>query len=297
MLDRITEIFVEIDDFCKQFFIEWEEYLLSQGKRKEPPGPACGLSESKIMTIIILHHSGRFKYFKNFYEGIVLGLLKKHFPGAPCYDRFIAIVHKVIIPMSFFMISKTKQSKRTGIYYIDSTQLPVCHNLRGKRHKVFKGLAAKGKTSTGWFFGLKLHLVFNDEFEIVAVMLTRGNVSDTTPVPQLTKNLIGKLFGDKGYIGKKLTEILLSRGLQLMTRVRKNMKSLPMSFTDKMLLNTRNMAETVIGHIKAFSSLNLPKHRSAINAFVNICAAIIAYLFNPIQKQHLQKISYQLLIS
>jgi hypothetical protein len=119
----------------------------------------------------------------------------------------------------------------------------------------------------------------------VAVKLTPGNVSDTAVVPQLTKDLMGKLFGDKGYIGKKLAEELLRRGLVLMTRVRANMKSLPVSFFDKALLNSRSIAETIIGHIKEFSSLRLPKHRSVFNAFTHITAAIIAYQINPLSPQ------------
>ena len=84
----------------------------------------------------------------------------------------------------------------------------------------------------GWFFGFKLHLVFNNDNENVALKLTPGNVHDTTPVPALTRDLIGKLFGDKGYIGQKLAEDLLRRGLTLFTRVRRNMKALPISLHD-----------------------------------------------------------------
>src|SRR3954447_772695 len=164
-----------------------------------------------------------------------------------------------------------------------------CDNHRISRHKVFAGLAQRGKTSMGWFFGFKLHLVFNNDNEIVALKLTPGNVHDTTPVPALTRELTGKLFGDKGYIGQKLAEDLLRRGLTLFTRVRKNMKSLPLSLQDKALLKARNMAETIIGHIKEFSSLNLSKHRSVINAFVHIIAAITAYQINPFKpKRNLQ---------
>jgi Transposase DDE domain len=135
---------------------------------------------------------------------------------------------------------------------------------------VCAGLAARGKTSMGWFFGFKLHLVFNHEHDIVAVELTPGNVSDPAPVPSLVKGLTGKLFGDQGYIGKKLADTLLRQGLVLMTRVRNNMKSLPMTLADKALLNAGNMAETIIGHLKAFSSFNLPRHRSPINACIHL---------------------------
>jgi len=183
----------------------------------------------------------------------------------------------------FFMLSRL--GRKTGIYYIDSTALPVCHNRRIRRHQTFAGLAERGKTTMGWFFGFKLHLVFNQLNQIVALKLTAGNVSDPAPVPSLTKDLIGKLFGGKGYIGKKLAEELLRRGLALFTRVRKNMKSLPISMIDKMLLNRRNMAETIIGKVKGLSSLNLPKHRLPINGFLHILAAITAYQLNPIKPE------------
>src|SRR3954464_15347911 len=142
----------------------------------------------------------------------------------------------------------------------------------------------------GWFFGFKLHLVFNNCHEIVALKLTPGNVHDTTPVPALT----GKLFGDKGYIGQKLAEDLLRRGLTLFTRVRRNMKALPISLEDKALLKARNMAETIIGQIKEFSSLNLSKHRSVIIAFVHIIAAITAYQINPFKPKLNLQPRYQL---
>src|SRR4051812_3834005 len=196
-----------------------------------------------------------------------------YFPGMPCYEHFVARQKSVFVPLVFFLISHL--GKKTGLYYIDSTALPVCDTHRLNRHKVFAGLAQRGKM--GWFFGFKLHLVFNTDNEIVALKLTPGN--DTTPVPALTRDLIGKLFGDKGSIGRKLAEDLLRRGLTLFTRVRKNMKSLPISLQDKALLKARNMAD--IGQIKEFSSLNLSKHRSVINAFVHIIAAITAYQINP----------------
>jgi hypothetical protein len=170
----------------------------------------------------------------------------------------------------------------SGIYYVDRTPLPACHNRRIAQHKGLAGLAARGKTSMGWFFGFTLPRVFNHLRAIVAVKLTPGNLSDTAVVPQLTKDLIGKLFGDKGYIGKQLAGELLHRGLVLMTRVRANMKSLPVSFFDKALLNGRNIAAIIIGHIKEFSSLRLPKHRSVFNAFTHLTAAIIAYQINPL---------------
>jgi Transposase DDE domain len=279
MLDRLTEVFCEVDDFCQAFDEQWQAYLL--GSAAAPRGPQPGLAVSEIITLLLVLHSVRFKYLKNFYQGFAMPLLRPYFPGMPCYEQFVTIQKRAFVPLIFFLLSRMGQ--QTGIYYIDSTSLPVCDNHRIQRHKTFAGLAARGKTSMGWFFGFKLHLVFNHLNQIVACQLTRGQVHDTKPVPQLTKNLFGKLFGDKGYIGKKLAQELLRRGLILFTRVRKNMKALPLAMPDKLLLNARNMAETIIGSIKQFSSLNLPKHRLPINAFLHILAAITAYQINPIK--------------
>src|SRR5919109_2713448 len=279
MLERLVETFCEVDDFCKAFVPPWEAYLIGTGNA--PRGPEPGLFASEIITILLMLHSSRFKYLKSFYQGVMGDVLRQYFPGMPGYERFVTIQKSVFMPLLFLLLSRLGQ--RTGIYYIDSTALPVCHNRRISRHQTFAGLAARGKTSMGWFFGFKLHLVFNELNQSVALNLTAGNVADTKAVPSLTQHLTGKLFGDKGYIGKQLAQQLLRRGLALFTRVRKNMKSLPLSMADKILMNARNMAETIIGHIKAFSSLNLPKHRAPINAFLHLLAALTAYQINPIK--------------
>lgn len=278
MLDRLVEVFCEADDFCKAFREQFEEHLLGTGPG--PQGPEPGLCDSEIITILLVLHSSGFKHLKGFYNSPYGAVLRQYFLGMPCYERFVTIQKQAFAALVFFTLSRMGQKR--GISYIDSTALPVCHNRRINRHKTFAALAERGKTTMGWFFGFKLHLVFNDINEIVAFRLTQGNVCDTAPVPSLTRNLIGKLFGDKGYIGKKLAEELLRRGLALFTRVRKNMKSLPISMIDKALLNARNMAETIIGKIKVFSSLCLPRHRLPINGFLHILAAIAAYQINPI---------------
>jgi hypothetical protein len=281
MFDRLVEDFCQFDDFCQAFGPHWEALLLGQGAQPaKKRGPQAGLADSAIMTILVLYHSSHFRHFKAFYEGVVLAWLPSAFPKAPCYARFIALTNHVWVPLTVFLL--TRMGRKSGLYYIDSTPLPVCHPRRINRHKVFAGLAGRGKTSTGWFFGLTLHLVFNHERQIVALTLTPGNVHDTMPVPDLTQGLIGKLFGDKGYVGQDLAHSLLRRGLALMTRVRRNMKRLPVSFLDKALLNGRNIVETIIGHIKEFSSLRLPKHRSVFNAFTHLTAAIVAYQINPL---------------
>jgi Transposase DDE domain len=141
----------------------------------------------------------------------------------PCDERLVALQPSVLIAR--LGVLRSHLGQRTGLYDIDSTALAVCHNRRIGRHQTCKGLAARGKTSMAWCLGFKLHLVFNQLNEMVAVKLTPGNVHDGAPVEQLTQNLTGKLFGDKGYLGKKRAPALLKPGLVLMTKVRKHIKA------------------------------------------------------------------------
>jgi hypothetical protein len=150
----------------------------------------------------------------------------------------------------------------TGISFIDSTPLPVCHNRRIERHKVFAGLAARGKTFMGWFHGFKLHLIVNERGELSTFYLTAGNIDDRQPVPHLTKALWGKLFGDKGYISQTLFEALFQRGLQLITSLRKNMKPRVVPLMDKLLLRKRAIIETINDQLR--TSLRLPTHAIAV---------------------------------
>jgi hypothetical protein len=280
MFDRLVEQFCVFDDFVAAARSQISGRLLSDGRSERRRGPPAGLVDSEIMTILIMYHESRFKNFKIFYNIIILRILRTCFPCAPCYERFLTLTKYVLPLLTLFLASMA--STKTGIYYVDSTPLPVCHNKRISKHRVFEGLAARGRTSVGWFFGFKAHFIFNELRQVIAVKITPGNVHDTVPLPDLARNLSGKLFGDKGYVSKKVANILSERGLFLLTRPKKNMTPLPISIHDEILLKGRSIAETIIGHIKEFSSLRLPKHRSVPNAFTHIIAAIVAYQFQPL---------------
>ncbi len=170
----------------------------------------------------------------------------------------------------------------TGISFIDSTSLDVCLNQRIHNHKVFAGLAARGKTSTGWFFGFKLHLVVNDHGEILQFCITPGNVDDRKPVPRLVKHLFGKLFGDMGYISQPLAQSLKSMfNIQLITKLRKNMKNRLINLSDRILLRRRAIVETIIDQLKNISQIEHSRHRSISNFFVNVLCGLIAYCRRP----------------
>ena len=138
-------------------------------------------------------------------------------------------------------------------------------------------LAAKGKTSTGWFFGFKLHMIFNTLGDIVRLTITPGNVNDRAPVRDMAKGILGKLIGDKGYISKKLFEDLFSSGVHLITRIKKNMKNCLMDVTDKLMLMRRFFIETIFSSLKSVNTLIHTRHRNPLNAFVHLIAGLVNY--------------------
>lgn len=236
-----------------------------------------GLSLAEMMTIVVFFQLSGCKDFKNYYKSFILGYLKPCFPKAVTYDRFIALMPRTFMPL--LVLSQVFMGKKTGKYFVDSGKLQVCHNLRISRNKVFKGLAKRGKTSTGWFFGFKLHLIINEKGEIVKFCISPGNTHDTKVVASMAETLEGWLFADRGYISQPLAEALKKHGLLIFTKVRQNMKLKLLTPLQKLYLSKRNLVETVIGQLKAICSLEHSRHRSSPNFFINIFAAIVAYSF------------------
>ena len=277
MEDNIINLFCIVDDFCQLFLPEWDKHLIENGLKKR--NRRGHLSPSEIIAIYIHFQQSHYRDFKNYYTLHVCSHLPHLFPKLVSYPRFIVLVKSILVPLCFFL--QTIYAEKTGIYFIDSTLIKVCHIKREKQHRVFKGLAKKGKSTMGWFFGFKLHLIINDKGELIAFKLTAGNVDDRAPVVDLTKNLIGKLIGDKGYISQQLFDELFQQGLQLVTRIKKNMKNKLMLLVDKLLLRKRALIETVNDQLKNISQIEHTRHRNVWNFLANILAALIAYALQP----------------
>jgi len=275
MKKDITKLYVVVDDFCK----EYERYFYSQTlpKNKQPTRTPC-LEISEIMTIILLFHQSPAKNFKFFYTSYLSHYLSE-FPTLPSYNRFIELQQRCLGHFHAMLMILCAMAKHTGLSYLDSTCMPVCHNKRTSRHKVFKGLAALGKSSMGWFFGFKLHLIINEKGELLNVLLTPGNVDDRKPVRDMTKHLVGLLFGDKGYVDHKLFADLYQRSLKLVTGVKAKMKNKLMILTEKILLRKRSIIETVNSVLKKDFQVSHTRHRSFINGFIHIFSTLVAYIF------------------
>lgn len=268
----LVALYCSVDDFWKLFKKDWDQHLIESGASRRGPKPEMSFSE--MMTIIILFHQSNYRTFKHFYA-YVSNHLRKDFNHLISYSRFVFLKKNLFVPLFAYLLHQ--KGVITGIAFIDSTSIRVCHSKRISRNKVFKGLAKRGKTTSGWFYGFKLHLIINEKGEILAFQLTPGNVSDVSVMDSLSQGILGKLFGDKGYISSELGQSLLKRGLELFTGIRSNMKQKLMSLQDKVLLRKRSIIETVNDQLKNISQIEHSRHRSVGNFVINLLAGIVAY--------------------
>jgi IS5 family transposase len=272
----ITALYCCLDDFCK-VFEDWETHrLIPAPTSRQRSGK---LSRSEMLFIVVLFHLSPYKNFKTFY---LYGIGVQHracFRDLPHYDRFVSLMPRLFAPLMVLLHSLS--GEETGIYFADSSKLAVCHNRRIHRHKVFDGLAGRGKTSMGWFFGLKLHFVINHKGQIVALKITPGNIADSAVLDEITQHLTGKAYADKGYIGHELFTRLWQRGLHLITGIRRNMRNHLMPLADKLMLRKRFVIETVLDILKCEMGLEHSRHRSVINAMVHVLSCLVAYAYRP----------------
>ncbi len=277
---KVTELFCIIDEFCKHFDAENAGNLLEDNSGTKRRRRQASLSDSEIMTILLYFHFGTFRNFKHYYLFFIKGTMKSYFPKAVSYNRFVELESRVFFQLMFFL-NLGAFGRCTGITFVDSTMIPVCHNLRRYANKVFKGIATDGKGTMGWCHGFKLHLACNDRGEIIAFVLTGANVSDKDPnvFKVLAKRLYGKLFADKGYISQKLFDFLFEDGIQLVTGLRVNMKNKLMPFYDRMMLRKRYIIETINDMLKNTAQIVHSRHRSVNNFVMNLISALGAYCF------------------
>ena len=274
----LLELFYAVDEFCRRLEPAWQQQQLANGLRQRERTRQLCLSE--IMTILIAFHSSGYRNFKTYYLEQVCQYWQAEFPGLVSYNRFVEFMPSALLPLCAYL--RTCFGSCSGISFLDSTPLAVCDNHRIAQHKVFAGVAQRGKTSTGWFFGFKLHLLFNDRGELLTIALTPGNVDDRQPVPRLVKRLFGKIFADKGYLSQPLFHQLLEMfGLRLITKLRSNMKNRLLPVEDKLLLRKRAIVETIIDQLKNISQIEHTRHRSVTNFLVNLLCGLIAYCHQP----------------
>ena len=274
---KITEIFCIVDEFCKEYDQVVDKHLLGN-----PAKRPLVMSKSEIITIMITFQLSGFRTFKHFYLYYLQKHMQKEFPKTVSYNRFTELMQQNLMPLTLFL-KTCCLGKCTGISFIDSTPVRVCKNKRINQNKVFKGIATTGKSTMGWFYGFKLHIIINDKGEILTFTITQANTDDRTPLKteRFLDKIFGKLFADKGYIGKELAQLLFVDGVQIITQVKNNMKNCLMTMSDKILLRKRSVIETVNDELKNICQIEHSRHRSFGNFLTNLISGLIAYSFLP----------------
>lgn len=270
---NILPLFFEIDEFCRFFEPLWNNHLLTRNCKKRNRPRSLALSE--VMTILVLFHQSGYRTLKQFYLQFVCQYLRADFPNLVSYTRFVEFERDALVPLAAYL--QTKGGRCSGISFIDSTKLAVCQNLRIPQHRQFTGIAARGKTTLGWFYGFKLHVIVSDSGELLSWQVTPGNIDDRRPVPHLARKLFGKLFGDLGYLSEPLRLLLREQNLELVTKLKKNMKNRFLNLGDKLLLRKRAIIESVFDQLKNISQIEHTRHRSFWNFLVNLASGLIAY--------------------
>jgi hypothetical protein len=274
---EIVALFCDIDDFCQTFAPQWQRHLVNEGSRRRWREPRLCVSE--VMTIVVNFHQSGYRTFTDYYLRYVTLHLRWAFPQLVSYSRFVELMPEALVPLCAYL--QTRKGRSAGVAFIDSTLLAVCHPKRSRRHRVFGGLARWGRNSLGWCYGFKLHLLINDVGELLACRLTVANVDDRVPVPALVAEVQGKVFGDRGYISQALFATLFAQGVQLITKLRKDMKNKLLPMIDKLLLRKRSVRETVNDQLKNIPQIEHSRHRSVTNFLVNLVAGLIAYTYQP----------------
>ena len=273
--DKVMDIFYLADEFCQEFSNSMQKYMIGNIPKRKPK-----MKDSEVITILVLFHFGCFRNFKHFYQNYVQKHMKHDFKDTVSYNRFVELSHQVCLPMTLFL-KTCCLGDSTGISFIDSTPIRVCKNKRINSNKVFKNIATTGKSTMGWFYGFKLHLIINDKGQVLNFVITQANVDDREPLKNenFVNKIKGKLYADKGYVSQKLTQLLFLDGIHLITGIRNNMRNVLMELKDKILLRKRSVIETVNDELKNMCQIEHSRHRS-FNGFIsNTISALIAYSF------------------
>ena len=274
----IVSLFCEIHDFFIMYEAHLSTHSLPRKTASETHGRPRRLHAREVMTILVAFHQSNYRTLKHFYQKHACVYWRSEFPDLVSYSGFVQLQQEVLTLLTLYLY--TRLGACSGVSFVDSTSLPVCHNRRISKHCVFMAHAERGKTSMGGFYGFKLHLILNDTGHLLGVVFTPANTDDRHALPKLVATGIsGNLYADRGYISKDLRQMLRKQGINLIYKVRKNMKPLPLSVADEVLLKKRMIVESIIKELKTQTQLEHTRHRNLTNFQVNAISALIAYTY------------------
>ena len=187
----------------------------------------------------------------------------------------VQLLPRVLWPLVHYLGSR--RDEVSGISFVDSTPLKVSHHAHIHAHKVFQGLAQRGKSSTGWFFGFKLHLIINDRSELMGFASHQQMWMTVSPCLRWPRDSLASSLGIEAIFLQALRHTLKPQAVELITKLRKNMKPKLLNLMDKIHLRKRTLIETVNDQLKNVCQIEHSRHRSPTNAFVHLIAGLVAF--------------------
>ncbi|MFA5831579.1 MAG: IS982 family transposase [Candidatus Paceibacterota bacterium] len=271
-------IFCFVDDFIKGIFNNIK-FALARPDQNTPPTKKHNLSIAEIVALCIFRFFSGIKNWKDFYRH-VRSYHAKDFPNLPNYQNFISAANRLsgfaaILIQGFMQIFKNGTSVDDK-KFTDSTRLPVCEIKREFSHKVAKNIATKSKSTMGWFYGFRLHIISNELLQILSFKITTATVDERVALEMMWKDIFGMIIADAGYIGKEWKDKAAELGKNLFTGVRANMKKI-MTEAQHQLFKLRQKVEIVFSVLKLRFGLVTTLPRPELGYLAHYLWCIAAY--------------------
>jgi transposase len=289
----VITIYCFVDEFLKGI-LGSIRHVLKKPDQHTPPMRKHNLSLAELITLALFRFFTGHHNWKQYYR-FIQTYHAKDFPNLPNYQNFIADMNQLsglaMLMLSAFMRFFRSITDTGRIKIVDSTKLEVCKIKREFTHKVCQNFAKKSKSSMGWFYGFKLHIIVNELMQILELRITPGNTDDRKGLDMMWNTIFGMIIADAGYLGKKWQEKAARLGKRLLTAVKANMKKI-MTNTQHELLKLRQYVEIVFSVLKVRLGLETSLPRSPLGHFAHYLWCLTAYqmdqyfafMFNNFQK-------------
>lgn len=274
----LVTIYCFVDDFLKMI-VTSIRFALVRPDHTHPPTKKHNLSIAELISLAIFRFFTGHKNWKDFYQHVAT-YHTQDFPCLPVYKNFLAAVNTLSwfaqVLLQGFMNMFQRFTPLGTPKFADSTKLKVCEIKREFSHKVCLGLAKKSKSTMGWFYGFKLHIICNELMQILNVKITPATTDDRKGLEMMWNTIFGMIVADAGYIGKRWQDKARELGKFLLTGVRANMKKI-LSSVEHQLLKLRQVVETVFSVLKLRMGLETTLPRSPLGYFAHYLWCLTAY--------------------
>jgi hypothetical protein len=261
----LVKTFCIVDDFFS---------CISKGKGGRP----SILSVSEMVTICLLGQVYEIPCIKRLYE-LVRDCFASEF-NLPSYKSFVVGMNSVSRYLLLFINSLLSLRNTTcgDVCFIDGTKIEVCKIYREKRHRTMKKLATKSKSTTGWWYGLKLHTICDRNGNLMKLRITTATVGEREVLSSFMDELHDSIIvGDAGYVSSELDTKANKNNNILLTAKRKNMKTMAEDWQNK-AMNMRSRIETVFDVLKERYNLVTSLPRSINGYLAHYIRCLFSYM-------------------